>query len=159
MAINIRDARPADANEIAQFNLLLAAETEQLQLDLKTVTTGVSTLLADPARGHYWVAENDGTLVGQIMVTLEWSDWHNGVYWWIGSVFVDAAWRGQGVFRMLYEQVVAAARSTADCRAIRLYVDKHNERAKAVYQTLGMHHSDYSIMELTLTPTTDKQSC
>ena len=57
----------------------MALETEALALDEPTVRKGVDALLRTPDKGFYVIAEAaDGTPVGQLMVTSEWSDWNNG---------------------------------------------------------------------------------
>ena len=100
--MNIRQACPADAPVIADFNLRLAHETEDLRLPPERVHAGVKALLEDEAKGLYFVAEIDGTVAGQLMLTYEWSDWRNGNIWWLQSVYVKQEFRGRGVFRALF---------------------------------------------------------
>ena len=145
--IDIREATPEDAETIAAFNQGIATETEGKRLGDDTILAGVARLLADPSRGRYWLAEVDGQVVGQTMVTYEWSDWRNGNIWWIQSVYVAADFRRQGVFSALYAAVESLAREDADACGIRLYVEKHNERAQATYRTLGMEGDTYLVME------------
>ncbi len=147
MEIEIREAARADAETIAAFNQGIARETEGIELDEDTILAGVSRLLADPSRGRYWLAEVDGRVVGQTMVTYEWSDWRNGNIWWIQSVYVASDSRRQGVFSALYAAVESLAREDADACGIRLYVEKHNERAQATYRKLGMQGDNYLVME------------
>ena len=104
-SIRIRTAKTADAEIIAHFNTLLAQETEARLLEPERLRRGVECVLADPARGTYWVAEIDAQIVGQLLITSEWSDWRNGFFWWIQSVYVAQCWRGQGVFQSLYSHV------------------------------------------------------
>ena len=108
--LRVRPARADDAATIADFNVRLAAESEALTLDDATVRAGVEALLADPAKGAYLVAEQAGALVGQLMLTIEWSDWRNGPIYWLQSVYVVPAMRGAGVFRALWDHALAAAR-------------------------------------------------
>jgi GNAT superfamily N-acetyltransferase len=145
--MNIRSATHADAETIASFNTLLASETEDVHLDPATILAGVRAGLADAAKAHYFVAEEGGHVVGQIMITHEWSDWRNGDIWWIQSVYVDQAHRRHGVFRGLYEFVCERA-SDAGAIGIRLYVDTHNSAAQETYAALGMHVTDYKLMEV-----------
>ncbi len=147
MDCRIRDARPDDADTIAAYNAAMAAETEERALDPAVVGAGVAALLADPARGRYWVAEADGRIVGQLMVTWEWSDWRNGTMWWIQSVYVLPEYRRQGVFSALYRHVESRARATPDACGIRLYVEDGNERAQQTYLALGMLRPGYQVME------------
>ena len=154
--ISIRAARPSDAPVIADFNRRLALESEGREIDPATLDEGVRKLLADPARGQYWIAEDAEPAggaaggpapAGQCLVTTEWSDWTNGRYWWFQSVYVPPEYRGRGVFRALWEHVEAAARREGDIASLRLYVERDNAPARAVYEKLGMEESGYIVYE------------
>lgn len=148
MTIRIRPARPADAPTIAAYNSAMAVETEGRELDPALIDPGVAAVLGDPANGLYWVAEVDGELAGQLLITYEWSDWRNGRIWWIQSVYVPERHRRRGVFSALYRHVETLAAEDAECCGIRLYVEKDNERAKDTYRSLGMRLTGYDIMEV-----------
>jgi len=150
MDIVIREARPGDLETIVRFNAAMALETEHKTLDPDVVTSGVRRALADPGKGRYFLAEVDGRVVGQLMFTLEWSDWRDGWLWWIQSVYVDADWRGRGVFSRLYRHLADSAARTEDVRGLRLYVESDNARAQQVYRALGMHPAGYQVMEMML---------
>ena len=147
MTYHVRDGSPSDAAIIADFNSRLAAETEDGPLDVGIIGPGVSAALADRDKCRYWVAETDGRIVGQIMVTYEWSDWRNGMLWWIQSVYVHPDFRRAGVFSKLYQHVQSLARADAQVVGLRLYVEKDNERAKAIYNRLGMTMTNYQVMQ------------
>jgi len=145
--MKIRKARPSDAAIIAAFNRKLAWETERLRLNARTVAHGVRALLRDSAKGTYFVAEQDGAVVGQLMITHEWSDWRNGDIWWIQSVYVASDFRQQGVFRKLFQHVERLGRARREVCGLRLYVEKNNRRAHSAYAHLGMNHTHYEIYE------------
>ena len=145
--ITVRDARPTDAGAIAAFNNAMAQETEGKSLDSQLIGPGVRKLLENPAMGRYWVAEIDGRIVGQIMVTYEWSDWRNGLIWWVQSVYVVPDCRRKGVFSALYHHVESLAVAEVHVCGIRLYVEKDNARAHHTYIAMGMAETDYRIME------------
>jgi len=147
MKIRIRDAVPADGPTIAAYNSKMAEETEGRALDPDIIGPGVAALLADASKGRYWVAEIDGNIVGQLMVTYEWSDWRNGTLWWIQSVYVQPDFRREGVFRALYSHVESLAVAEPDVRGLRLYVEHNNKRAQQTYQALGMVNPSYLVME------------
>ena len=130
--------------------MLLALETEDLRLDRARVEAGVMALLADVAKGVYFVAEVNGTLAGQIMITYEWSDWRNGNLWWIQSVYVKQEFRRVGVFRQLFAHVQTLALSTPDVRSLRLYMHSENATARRSYEKLGMKTTHYEVLELEL---------
>jgi GNAT superfamily N-acetyltransferase len=145
--MRIRDATLADLEFIAAANRALAQETEGQVLDPKLLLPGVRAVFEDPALGRYYLAEVDGRPVGQLMTTYEWSDWRNGVFLWIQSVYVLPEYRGSGAFGSLFRHLQELARSDPRICGIRLYVDRDNERAQEVYARLGMHRSNYGVME------------
>jgi ribosomal protein S18 acetylase RimI-like enzyme len=147
--IEIRPATAADVAAIARFNVEMARETEHRPLDLDRVTRGVAALLADAAKGAYYVAALDQEVVGQLLITFEWSDWRNGNFWWIQSVYVKQDLRGRGAFKALFEHVrqLAAARPGEVC-GLRLYMDQDNAVAREVYQRLGLLPTRYQVFEL-----------
>ena len=145
--IRIRPAHPADLPAIAASNLAMAHETEARRLDPQTVHAGVRRVLADPSRGVYYLAEREGKLVGQLLITREWSDWRDGWFWWIQSVYVHPDARRQGVFHALHRHIAAEARRQPDVRGLRLYVENQNTTAQAVYQQLAMKRTTYQLYE------------
>lgn len=147
--IRIRAATPKDAATIALFNIRMALETENLRLDPMTIERGVKRLFEDKSRGDYYVAEIGGAVVGCLMVTHEWSDWRDGDMWWIQSVYVASEARKVGVFKALFAHVERLAHE-AEAVAIRLYVDRHNDRAKSSYAKMGMELTEYDIMHKSL---------
>lgn len=143
----IRPARDADALTLRDHNVAMARETEGLALDPGRALRGVRALLADPAMGHYLVAERGGAVVGQLMVTWEWSDWRAGRIAWIQSVYVTPAARRTGVYRALYGALLADLEADPDVAGVRLYVHRHNDGAQRTYAALGMARADYVIFE------------
>jgi ribosomal protein S18 acetylase RimI-like enzyme len=145
MSIIIRRANGSDIPDLVEFNQAMALETEGKALDTETLVSGVSAVFADANKGFYVVAEADGQILGGLMVTTEWSDWRNGWFWWIQSVYIRPAGRGQGMYRKLYEFVKENAGD--DVCGFRLYVEKENESAQAVYEKLGMEKTYYLMYE------------
>ena len=146
--MQIRIATPADAAVVSDFNLRLAAETESLRLDPETVRAGVVAVLGDAAKGVYFIAEADGEIAGQFMITYEWSDWRNGNLWWLQSVYVRPEFRGRGVFRGLFEHLEAMAHNRTDVAGLRLYMHADNHRARKTYLRLGMKPAHYEVFEM-----------
>ncbi len=135
---------------IAEFNRRLADETEDLKLEPAVIEAGVAALLADEAKGIYFVAEIEGVVAGQLMITYEWSDWRNGNIWWLQSVYVKQEFRRFGVFRALFQHLLELARSRSDVCGLRLYMHAENQRARETYERLGMHHTHYEVFEMGL---------
>ena len=145
--LSIRLAQAHDAPVLAEFNIAMARETEGKRLLPPVVGAGVRRMLAEPALGFYLVAEAGGEVAGSLMVTTEWSDWRNGRFWWIQSVYVRPEWRRRGVFRALYRRLGETAENEPDVCGFRLYVERENAAAQATYRALGMDGTDYLLFE------------
>ena len=145
--IQIRAARPADAETIAAFNAAMARETEQRDLDDRALLSGMRRVLEQPELGVYYLAQLDGSVVGQMLITREWSDWRNGLFWWIQSVYVRPAARRRGVYRALHEWIERQGRTTPGVCGLRLYVETHNAAAQRAYERLGMSRTSYALYE------------
>ena len=136
---HIRGAVPADAETIAAFNSAMSIETEDIVLPDENALPGAATVLDDPSLGFYLVTEVDGEIAGSLMITYEWSDWSNAMYWWIQSVYVHG-------------RVLEMAREDGNVRGIKLYVFYGNESAQSTYESLGMHRSEHHIYEVAVRP-------
>ncbi len=145
--LTVRPATRADIPLLAAFNAAMAWETERKRLDPERLARGIAGPFEQPGRGRYFVAELGGVVVGSLLVTYEWSDWRNGDWWWIQSVYVAETARRLGVFRALYAEVESQARATAGVVGLRLYVERENQRAQDTYRALGMEHCHYHMYE------------
>lgn len=143
----VRDATSADIETIVAFNRDMARETEDKDLALEVLRPGVRAVIDNPTLGRYFVACDGDEVVGQLMITTEWSDWRNGQIWWIQSVYVRPEHRRRGVFRSLYRHVEEVARATPGVVGLRLYVEQNNAVAHRVYEGLGMHSAGYVVFE------------
>ena len=144
--LHVRPATPGDLDTIVLGNMKLAEESENVRLDPATLRPGIAALLEGRAPGVYWVAELDGQVVGQLLITYEWSDWRNCMVWWIQSVYVALEARRRGVLRTLYAHVRGEAQA-AGAGGLRLYVDNTNTQAQAAYAALGMNGDHYRVFE------------
>lgn len=152
-----RLATRSDIATIAEFQLAMALETEQLALDRETVLAGVRGVFDQPERGHYYVAEEtnaaysstreSNAVVASLLITREWSDWRNGEVWWIQSVYVLPTARRRGIYAGLYRYVQSLIADNSAIRGLRLYVDQSNTAAQTVYTQLGMNGEHYRVFE------------
>jgi GNAT superfamily N-acetyltransferase len=147
MPITIRRGTPADIPIIVDFNSRLAQESEGKTLETPILTAGVAAAMDDQSKGPYYLAVEGETILGQMQITFEWSDWRNGWIWWIQGVYVRAEARRSGVFRALYEYIWREAHRAGNVIALRLYVDKENHGAQATYRQMGMAPSNYLLYE------------
>lgn len=155
-SLRIRDAVAADAPLLAEWAAAMAMETEGKVLDPGTVASGVAAGIADPSRARYFVAMHESAVAGRetlavpagtLMLTSEWSDWRNGSWWWIQSVYVAPDHRRQGVYAALHRHVRQLARATPGVIGLRLYVERDNQAAQRTYDALGMRDAGYRIFE------------
>jgi ribosomal protein S18 acetylase RimI-like enzyme len=147
MKTQIRKAKKADLSSIVDFQLAMALETENLQLDKATVEKGVAAAYNDPSKGQYFLAEVDGEVAASLMITYEWSDWRNGQVYWIQSVFVKEKFRRMGIYKKMYAHIQDIVNKDTRLRGIRLYVDKTNIRAQKTYANTGMNGEHYQLFE------------
>jgi len=143
----VRDARQEDVALMARWAQAMALETEGKHLDGETVLRGIQRAFDDPNKGRYFVAECEGQPAGMLMLTWEWSDWRDGWWWWIQSVYTSKDFRRRGVYRALYAHVLARAKADPDVRGIRLYVERENTGAMRTYEDLGMLDAGYAMFE------------
>lgn len=145
--MDIRLAKKSDVEPLVEFNQAMALETEGKTLDAQILQSGVESVFHDEKKGFYVVAEEDGKIAGGLMITFEWSDWRDGWFWWIQSVYILPEFRGRGIYSLLYDFVKEAAREKQDVRGFRLYVEKENVHAQKVYERLGMESTYYLMYE------------
>jgi GNAT superfamily N-acetyltransferase len=143
----LRTATPSDAQTIASHNVAMALETEGRELDPSRTLLGVMAIIEDRSKGFYLLAEEDRTVMGQVMVTAEWSDWRNGEFWWVQSVYVRPEHRRNGVLSALLSEIRDRCSRSEGCVGIRLYVDEHNVAAQEAYSRLGLGRSRYGMYE------------
>lgn len=147
MNIKVRPGLLFDIDVIADFQVKMALESENMKLDPSTVNKGVSAVIDDPSKGKYWLAEVNGEVVGCLLTIPEWSDWRNGSVLWIHSVYVHPEFRKNGIYKALYTHLKTMVNESPDLRGLRLYVDKSNHNAQKVYEKLGMSGEHYHLFE------------
>ena len=145
--ITLRKAMVSDLTILIDFQRQLAFESEGVKLDERDLQKGMQAMFDDPSKGTYFVAEENSEVVGCHMITYEWSDWRNGMVWWLQSVYVKESHRKKGVFKKMYDNIIQVIKSDPGLIGLRLYVDKTNARAMKVYEAMGMDGSHYTVYE------------
>jgi len=147
----VRPARMEDVDMLVTFSAAMALETEGRRLDMDRLRRGTQRVFDSPTRGFYVVAElpqeSSPGVIGQLLVTYEWSDWRDATFWWIQSLYVHPDWRRRGVYRRMHEYIRQQARSRSDVCGLRLYVEAGNTGAQAAYRQTGLFPSSYRIIE------------
>jgi len=148
--IHCRRATIDDLEHLVDGNQSIARETEGVELSEAKLKPGIAAILDDQNKGIYWVAIIEEQVIGQILVTYEWSDWRNGQIWWIQSVYVWPEARRQGVFKALLDYVTHEARDHSVVE-LRLYADTTNQKAHSTYLNQGFTTGHYQVFEKPLT--------
>ena len=156
--MNIRRAKLEDAMALAEINIKTALETEAIELIPEVIGAGVKTMINNPQMGFYLVAEDDSGIQASLMITTEWSDWRNGLFWWIQSVYVNQAYRRQGLYRKLYQKAKELAEAESHVCGFRLYVEHDNTIAQKTYRSLNMKETSYKLFEELKTETRYRKS-
>ena len=144
--LTIRKANSADSSVIIDFQQKMAWETEQMKLVPEVINKGVKAVFNDPAKGQYWIAEDQGMIVASLLITYEWSDWRNCNVWWFQSVYVLPEFRRKGIFRSMYRFIKEEAQKNG-IGGLRLYVETNNKNAQFTYEALGMQSLHYKMFE------------
>ncbi len=145
--INVRSATPADVDFIVEANVRMAKETENLDLNPEVLRRGVTYLMSHSDEGQYLIATQGAGLCGTLMLTYEFSDWRNGRFWWIQSVYVPQPFRRQGVYRAMHNAVRKLAHRDSQACGLRLYVEQANSVAQQTYADIGMSQTHYRLFE------------
>ena len=145
--MTIRVAKLEDSNAIIDFQIAMALETENVNLDRTIITKGVIALLRDKSKGLYYLADDNGLTIGSMLTTYEWSDWRNGTILWLQSVYIKPDYRGKGIFRLMYNHLKEKVLNYSDSVGLRLYVDNTNTNAQNVYKAMGMNGDHYKTYE------------
>jgi len=148
--MQVRLALNEDAPIIASNNIALAKESENHSLDPEIALKGVMILLNQAEKGFYLVAEQQENVVGQVMVTFEWSDWRARNIWWLQSIYVTPQYRRQGVMRTLISAVSSMA-AKQDVLELKLYVHVDNHSAIKAYQHIPLQKLPYTLFGLSMT--------
>lgn len=147
--MNVRIGRLEDVKDIAKNNCLLAKESENIDISYETTLSGVKKIVSDSSKGFYLVAIENNVIIGQLMITFEWSDWRNKNIWWIQSVYVIKKNRKSGVLKQMITYIKdEAKRNNVD--TLRLYVFESNINAIRSYKKIGMTQEPYYIFKLNL---------
>ena len=144
--MKFRKAISTDAKTLAKNNVMMAKESENVDIDFNTTLAGISSVLEDSSKGFYVVAEDKGEIIGQLMITFEWSDWRNKAIWWIQSVYIVGPWRRKGVFSGLLQEIYTLGEKEG-VSCFRLYVHGLNRGAIEVYRKLGLVEGKYVMFE------------
>jgi len=145
--MHVRRARIDDAEKIARNNVLLAEESENKRISYDITLKGVEEVISDMNKGFYLIAEEEDAVIGQVMMTYEWSDWRNEQIWWLQSIYVDRAWRKRGVMHALLVRVREMAKEEG-VALLKLYVHENNHAAMAAYEKSGMTRAPYAMYEM-----------
>lgn len=143
----VRLAKEEDSSKIIEFQLKMAKESEDIDLDVKNLSNGVNSVFQDEKKGRYYVVEKDNIIVGSMLNTYEWSDWRNQWVIWLQSVYIVEAHRRKGLFRLMYEHIQLLVKKDKNIAGIRLYVDSTNHNALKTYASVGMDGDHYKVFE------------
>ena len=124
----IRPMTPADVEPVV--GAFIRADWGDRRLYLDFVTRHAET--------HPFVAEAEGEIVGTGVLSM------NGSVGWIGTIFVEPAWRRRGVGMALTQATIDTAES-AGCRTLLLVA---TDAGRRLYEKIGFEvQTDYRILE------------
>lgn len=93
-------------------------------------------LMSDPTAGRIWVAQREGSLVGYVALTFDYSLEFGGREGFIDELFVSSNARSQGVGRALLSHATRAARAMG-LFGLNIVVEQANDAALEFYKQCG----------------------
>jgi len=147
MVFKILNCIEEDIPVLVGFQQKLAMESEGIMLEKSIVKEGITAVINDNHKGKYYKIQSGNTVIGCMMNTLEWSDWRNGYFIYIQSLYILPEYRRQGAFQAMFDFLKLKFQESGFYVGIRLYVDKSNKIAREVYKRLGMDESHYRFFE------------
>ena len=148
MAAEIRPATPGDVSALVTLMTMFYAEADY-PLPAESAARAFNALLADSRLGGAWLAEDRGTPLGHVVLTVCFSMEYGGLRGFIDDLYVRPAARGQGAAAAL----LAAAREAAVARGVRalhVEVGAENPTARRLYARAGYVESGHLFLSLPL---------
>lgn len=109
---------------------------DRIPLDEPRVRRGLEQLMADASLGAILVAESEGVRVGYLVLGWCFSIEQGGRHVLIDEIYLAPAARGRGLGSTLLSAACDWARERG-AEVVRLEVNRHNPRARALYERHG----------------------
>lgn len=126
---------------------------EHIPFDEERATRALGGLLAEPSLGWVWIAERgdagDRQAAGYAVVTYGYSLEFGGRFALLDELFIAEQHRGAGLGRDLLARIAEECRQRG-LHAVRLEVERENERACGLYRRAGFEVHDRDLMTLWL---------
>jgi predicted GNAT family acetyltransferase len=135
-----REAQEPDLDFVRNSIMGLSTHTKDKTCDWDEVKKTVHRLMKNPELGTYFVSNPKGHEhfpLAANMMSIEYNILDNRDCCWLQSVYVQAKFRGQGIFKNIYNQTLDLARARG-YKKVKLGVETDNEPAKAIYKKLRM---------------------
>ena len=145
----LRMATLQDLDIIIENNIKLAMEFENiedcpLKIEKQIVKKGVKRVLENENLGFYFICKEKEALIGQVLITYEWSDWRNQMIWWLHRIYVTPKWRKKGALKKIIKKLDELAEKK-NVYAMRLYLHSNNKNAIYAYEKTGWEKLPFKI--------------
>jgi GNAT superfamily N-acetyltransferase len=148
-SVAIDVARDEDVARLANLLGLLLAQEADFAPDPEKQRRALRAIVSDASIGRVYVAREGADPVAMVSLLYTVSTAEGGKAAWLEDLVVRPDRRGQGIGRGLLAHAAAQARADGVLR-ITLLTDPGNERAHALYHSLGFEFSSMRPMRLKL---------
>lgn len=148
--LTLRAAVSGDLEQLLDMLQRFYAE-DRIVLDAARVRRGIDQALSDPELGAILLAEHQGQCVGYLLMGWCFSIEQGGRHVLIDELYLAPAARGQGLGEALLAEACEWARGRG-AEVVRLEVNRHNPRAKALYLRAGFRDDERDILTRVLEP-------
>jgi len=147
--IAIHLATEKDVPRLADLLGLLLAQEAEFAPDQGKQRRALRAVVSDASIGRIYVVRDGTDLVAMVSLLYTVSSAEGGKAAWLEDLVVRPDRRGRGIGRTLLKHVAAQARADGVLR-VTLLTDPDNERAHALYRSVGFEFSAMCPMRLKL---------
>lgn len=143
-AVTFRPAAPGDRALLTR--LITEYYTHDAhEIDPAVIASALDAALGGDIRIAIEIIERDGTPVGYMALTTGFSIEAGGPDSFVDEIYIEPAHRGRGIGTLALRHADASLRAMG-ARRVYLEVEKHNPRAKALYESLGYEETGRHLM-------------
>ena len=140
----------ASADVLRMMQGLYAEDDPGTGVDVSRFPLTIVRLLTDPTLGRIVLFKKGDAVCGYAILIPYWSNEFGGNLVFVDELFVDQAFRGQGIARSFL--AFLAEQRPFRAVALALEVSPRNERARSLYESLGFHQRHHQMLTRRLEP-------
>ena len=140
--------RHHELHVLGMMRELYATDAPELRVNPEKFPATIDRFLAEPSRGRVLLFMRDDAVAGYALLIPYWSNEFGGIVVLIDELLVEKEFRGQGIARSFFTFIEHDR--PFDAVALALEVSPKNERARALYESMGFTERHLRMMTRSL---------